>query len=90
MTAMVDLDSSEIDYIKKNRNYIKNELDQKVNLDVEITHNMALAYENEDSNYKDNFPNNKKITEIVLMVNAKIMEESIDFIRRSKSIHCFL
>lgn len=75
MIAMIDLDSSEIDYIKKNRNYIKSELDKKVNLETEITHNMALVYENEDSNYKDNFPNNKKITEIVLMVNAKILED---------------
>ena len=44
-------------------------------MEVEITHNMAILYDDPNSIEKDNFPNNKKITEIVLMVNTKILED---------------
>lgn len=70
-----DILSNDLDYIKKNRLYIRNEIDRKLNMDVEITHNMALLLEQVSSNEKDNFPNTKKLTDVVLMVNAKILED---------------
>jgi len=70
-----DLSTSELDYIKKNRNYIKSEIDKNLDMEVEITHNMALLCDSEDSNEKDNFPNNKKLTEIVLMINDRLLQE---------------
>jgi uncharacterized protein (TIGR02678 family) len=68
-----DILSTDIDYIKKNRLFIKHEID-KLNMEVEITHNMAILYDDTSSIIKNNFPNNKKVTEIVLMINTKILE----------------
>lgn len=70
-----DISISELDYIKKNRNYIKSEIEKKLNMEVEITHNLTILYDNENNNSKDNFPNTKKITEIVLIINEKILKE---------------
>lgn len=71
-SSMMDLSSSEIDYIKKNRNYIKGEILKYLDMEVEITNNMVILYDDTSSLIKDNFPNMKKITEIVLMVNYEI------------------
>lgn len=73
--SSIDLSDSELDYIKKNRNYIKNEIDKKLNMDVEITHNLAILYDEESNNEKENFPNTKKLTDVVLMINAIILEK---------------
>lgn len=75
MLSSKDMTISDLDYIKKNRNYIKNEISKSLDMEVEITHNMAILYDDPSSIEKDNFPNNKKITEIVLMVNTKILED---------------
>ena len=75
MLSSKDMTISDLDYIKKNRNYIKNEISKALDMEVEITHNMAILYDDPNSIEKDNFPNNKKITEIVLMVNTKILED---------------
>ena len=77
-----DILSSDLDYIKKNRLYIRNEMNKKCNMDVEITHNMAILLDDVSSNEKDNFPNNKKVTDVALMVNARILED----IRKEKLI----
>lgn len=74
VVSTYDLSDSEIDYIKKNRLYIKNEI-EKVNLDTEITHNMVILYDNNYNNLKYNFPNNQKICEIVLMLNNEILND---------------
>ena len=74
-TSTKSITSSEIDYIKKNRNYIKNEISSKLDMEVEITNNLTLLYDDTASTMKDNFPNNKKITEIVLMVNKEILDD---------------
>lgn len=74
VVSTYDLSDSEIDYIKKNRLYIKNEID-KVNMDTEITHNMVILYDNNYNNLKYNFPNNQKICEIVLMLNNEILND---------------
>lgn len=70
-----DLTITDLDYVKKNRQYIKNEISKKLDMDTEITYSSAILFDDPNSLEKDNFPNNKKITEIVLMVNAKILED---------------
>lgn len=70
-----DLSSNELDYIKRNRTYIKSEIDKKLNMEVEITNNLTILYDEESTTQKDNFQNSKKLTEIVLMMNEKILEE---------------
>lgn len=70
-----DIPTTDLDYIKKNRLYIQNEINKKINMDIEITHNMALLLDDSNSLEKDNFPNTKKITDIVLMINTKILED---------------
>ena len=72
---MAELTPNEIDYIRKNRLYIKNEIENNLELDTEITYNTAIVFDDVNSTEKDNFPNNKKISEVVLMVNAKILED---------------
>ncbi len=69
------LSQSEIDYIKKNRFYIKNELSKYLNMEVEITNNMTLLYDDINSNHKENFPNIKRITEIILLINNYILND---------------
>lgn len=69
-----DLSPTEIDYIKKNRKYISKEITDKLNMEVEITDNLTILYD-DNSNVKDNFPNTKKISEIALMVNNRILED---------------
>lgn len=69
------LSQSEIDYIKKNRFYIKNELSKYLNMEVEITNNMTLLYDDVNSNHKEIFPNTKRITEIILLINNYILND---------------
>lgn len=73
--SVKNISESEVDYLKKNRFYIKSEINRKLDMEVEITNNMAMLYDDVSSLQKDNFPNTKKITEIVLMVNARILED---------------
>lgn len=73
-----DITTNELDYIKKNRNYIKAEIDKNLNMEVEVTHNLAILYDEESNTEKNNFPNNKKLTEIVLMINEEILKEIKD------------
>lgn len=70
-----DISLNELDYIKKNRNYIKSEIDKNLNMEVEITHNLAILYDEESNNEKNNFPNSKKLTEIVLIINDRLLQE---------------
>lgn len=70
-----DISLNELDYIKKNRNYIKSEIDKNLNMEVEITHNLTILYDEESNNEKNNFPNSKKLTEIVLMINDRLLQE---------------
>ena len=73
-----DITTNELDYIKKNRNYIKTELDKCLNMELEITHNLFILYDEDSNTEKDNFPNTKKLTEIVLMINEKLLKEIND------------
>lgn len=73
-----DLSINELDYIKRKYTYIKNEIDKKLDMDTEITYNLTMLLDNENSNEKDNFPNSKKLTDIVLIVNERLMQEIND------------
>lgn len=73
-----DISTNELDYIKKNRNYIKSEVDKYLNMELEITHNLAILYDEESNTEKENFPNTKKLTEIVLMINERLLKEIND------------
>ena len=44
-------------------------------MEVEITHNLVVLYDEESNTEKDNFPNSKKLTDIVLMINNKLLNE---------------
>ena len=70
-TFSYNITPAELDYIKKMRGYLENEF-TNLGYELEITKNMAFLYEYETSNSKYNFPNNKKITDIVLMVNNEL------------------
>ena len=70
---MNDISKSEIDYLKQLRHHISNEL-SNLNYELELTKNMALAFENENALTKDSFPNNKRISAIVLIVLTKLYE----------------
>lgn len=73
-----DLSFNEVDYIRKNRGYIKNEIEKNLDLETEITYNMGIVYDDINSTQKDNFPNNKKISEVVLMINERILKDIND------------
>lgn len=72
-TYTVDLSEAERDYLKKQRGNISNELQKYVAADLELTKNMALLMYSEETKEKFDFPNSKAITDIVLLVNAKIL-----------------
>lgn len=66
-----DISESESDYLKKLRNHMAMVLND-FNYDLEVTKNMALVYEYESKINKNSFPNNRKITDIILMINSKL------------------
>lgn len=68
------LSESELDYLKKLRGHMKDELINTLGYELEVTRNMAFVFLYEDDNSKYNFPNNKRISSVVLMVNSKLLE----------------
>lgn len=69
-----NISESEIDYLKKLRGHMKDELSNTLGLELEVTRNMALVFDYESNISKDNFPNNKRISMVVLMVNSTLLE----------------
>ncbi len=69
-----DLSESEIDYLRKFKNNIQNEISKYLNASLDLTKNMAVLLYELDTKEKDYFPNNKAIADIVLLVNYKILE----------------
>lgn len=65
---------AEEDYFKKIHNAIKKEINDNLGLEVEITKNLALVYAGETITEKNYFPNTKKLSDIVLMVNKEVVE----------------
>lgn len=68
-----DLSDGEYDYLRKMHKTIENELSEKLDLTVEITKNMAMVYTDESVIQKDYFPNTKRITDIILLINSEIV-----------------
>lgn len=68
------LSESEQDYIKKLRGYMREDLMNNLGLELEVTRNMAFVYEYEISINKDFFPNTKKITDVILILNKMLLD----------------
>ena len=75
-----NLTDSEYDYLKKMHKMIEKELQDFLDLSVEITQNMALIYADESTVQKDYFPNTKRLSDIVLLMNRAL----IDYISKYK------
>lgn len=73
-----DLSSFEMDYLRKFRNSINNELSKYTSSELELTRNMALLMYDDDTKEKFDFPNNKAICDIVLLVNDYILNKVND------------
>lgn len=72
-----DLTDSEYDYLRKMHYMIKKELLDNLDLDVEITKNLSLIFADEKTIQKEYFPNSKRISDIVLMLNRRIYDFAI-------------
>ena len=70
-----DLTQFEIDYLRRFRSSINNEIKKYTESELELTKNMALLLYEPITKEKYDFPNNKAISDIVLMVNYKIVNE---------------
>lgn len=70
-----DLTEYEIDYLRKFRTSINNELAKYTPSELELTRNMAVLMYDDISTEKFDFPNNKAITDIVLLVNHSILNK---------------
>ena len=69
-----DLSESEIDYLRKFKTNIQNEINKYLNVSLDLTKNMAVLLYELDTKEKEYFPNSKAISDIVLLVNYKILE----------------
>ena len=68
-----DLSEFEIDYLRRFRSSINNELSKYTESELELTKNMAILLYDPSSREKFDFPNSKAIADIVLLVNHKIL-----------------
>ncbi len=70
-----DLNEFEMDYLKRFRGNISAELSKYTKGELELTKNMAVVLFEDESKEKFDFPNNKAISDIVLLVNKNIMDK---------------
>lgn len=70
-----DLSLAEMDYLKKFRNWINSEISKYSNSDLELTKNMAILLLESDDAKRLDFPNNKAISDIVLLINKEIVNK---------------
>lgn len=70
----IDLTNLEEDYLKKMHKVIENEIKENIDMEVEITKNLSLIYAPENTIQKEYFPNTKKISDIVLLLNQEIID----------------
>lgn len=70
-----DLTEFEIDYLRKFRSSINNELNKYTLSDLELTKNMAVLMYDPETSEKFDFPNSKAISDIVLLVNDNILKK---------------
>lgn len=68
-----DLTEFEIDYLRRFRSSINNELSKYTEAELELTKNMAVLMYDDVTREKFDFPNNKAICDIVLLVNYNIL-----------------
>lgn len=68
-----DLTEFEIDYLRKFRSSINNELSKYTKGELELTKNMAIVMFEDEAKEKYDFPNNKAISDITLLVNSNIL-----------------
>lgn len=73
-----DLTNLEEDYLKKMHKVIENEIKDNIAMEVEITKNLSLVYASENSMQKEYFPNTKKISDIILLLNQNIINFAKD------------
>ncbi len=73
-----DLTNLEEDYLKKMHKVIENEIKDNIAMEVEITKNLSLVYASENSMQKEYFPNTKKISDIILLLNQDIINFAKD------------
>lgn len=70
-----DLNEAEIDYLRKFRSSIQNELNKYTTSELELTKNMAVLLYDAETREKFDFPNNKAISDIILLVNYNILDK---------------
>ena len=75
VTYSEDLTEYEIDYLRKFRSNINNELAKYTPSELELTKNMAVLMYDDTSREKFDFPNNKAITDITLLINTNILKK---------------
>ncbi len=68
-----DLSIYEEDYLKKFRDSINSEISKYLDSELEITKSMSLIVSRYETREKYDFPNNKAISDIVLLFNSKIL-----------------
>lgn len=73
-----DLTEFEIDYLRKFRSNINNEISKYTLSDLELTKNMAVLMFDPESHEKFDFPSSKAISDIVLLVNNNILKKVND------------
>ena len=74
-TYTEDLTEFEIDYLRRFRASINNELSKYTEAELELTKNMAILLYDPITREKFDFPNNKAIADIVLLVNYNILSK---------------
>ena len=70
-----DLTEFEMDYLKKFRGSINNELSKYTLSELELTKNMAVLMYEDETKEKFDFPNNKSISDIILLINSSFLEK---------------
>lgn len=70
-----DLTEFEMDYLRKFRSSINNELSKYTQSELELTRNMAVLMYEDETKEKFDFPNNKAISDIVLLINDTILKK---------------
>ena len=69
-----NITNSEDEYLRKMHKTIEKELQDNCDLYTEITKNMAFVYADENTIQKEYFPNTKRITDIILLINKALAE----------------
>ena len=72
-TTKDELTESEEDYLKKMHKTIQKELMENINMDTEITKNLAYTLADETTIQKEYFPNTKNLSDIVLIITQRII-----------------